>query len=123
MKGSGPTNKIFLSLKSHLQTHTCRKTKICILTQILTIFNSNFYYVRANSVIISSITSAVFIKHFNAIFFRIYELSLKWSYTPFCKILKNFVDYFLSYANLKISIGQGFCSTEVIFVKFELDLL
>ena len=48
VKGSGPTNK------SHSQTHTCRKTKIRILKRVLTIFNSNFYYVRANSVTISS---------------------------------------------------------------------
>ena len=40
-----------------------------------------------------------------------------------CKSLKKFANYFLIYADFKISIGQGSCSTEAIFVKFELDLV
>ena len=35
-----------------------------------------------------------------------------------CKSLKKFANYFLIYADFKISIGQGSCSTGAIFVKF-----
>ena len=40
-----------------------------------------------------------------------------------CKRLKKFANYFLIYADFKISIGQGSCSTEAIFVKFSSDLV
>ena len=75
---------------------------------------------------LSSVTSAVWIKHIfgrslrsiRAIVFKFTSYIINDLTHHSIKSLKKFANYFFIYADFKISIGQGSCSTEAFLVKF-----